>query len=559
MSVEMFQGLDITDGPSCYSIQDGYRINQDEEFIQFYNKRFAGQMQIDIMSHMDYIQVFDKHDESNNIFIDFKRTIRVLDDERTYQLPPPQTSFPLFLARHYSSTLPEAMQQRGGIFFPMLQREALMLAFSSYKNTQRQFAIRVFTGAVNALTGQPTLKDSIQPSHQDQDYVLAPDQGLLSGYRVGDATKQFVAMPMGDKYSVEYQLTGEEFIGGIQLEIIPRLRDTVTFRRSLSVNDTQKCSDHDHLDLFSTPRSLGLRPGQRITMQDHHPRNLYEYALPHTREPSTTRVEPAASRYDDRAAFVHELFDGPSHMNFDHSTSLVLSVVKPIHMIFGPYDGFSRTISFDCSPLARLDDLRVSLTKRIAELDEKRSWFRHAKISLIIGGKTYDSSDNSVIGGLNLTSPQKVGLEAKRESERLGTGGDEPLPTGRIVSGWDMGVAMGGRIKQTIMEDEGRGVWNWDATRTVNIQIISSVAFQAVTGLAPPISPICLPECLSQSIPATPEPAQSRELALHPDRLSTVKSVNDLDWEHGTSVSMTLDGNTIILCVCCESNICDSM
>jgi hypothetical protein len=122
-----------------------------------------------------------------------------------------------------------------------------------------------------------------------------------------------------------------------------------------------------------------------------------------------------------------------------------------------------------------------------------------------------------------------------------------------------MGVAMGGRIKQAVVEDEEPDIWNWKAARTVNIQIINAVAFRAVTGLSPPISPLSFTRHFVKGIPGTPEPAFVKQLTGTTDRLLSVKSVNELDWEHGAALGVTLDGKSVILCVCCEVNICDSV
>ena len=56
--------------------------------------------------------------------------------------------------------------------------------------------------------------------------------------------------------------------------------------------------------------------------------------------------------------------------------------------------------------------------------------------------------------------------------------------------GWDMGLAASARIKQSIYKDPDPTVWDYSQTRVLNIQILNSVAFQAVTGLMSPPSPV---------------------------------------------------------------------
>ena len=55
-----------------------------------------------------------------------------------------------------------------------------------------------------------------------QDYIVTPDQLWLDGIATGDGyVQQFVAMPLGTGYSVVYQVTGEDILGGLQFEVTP--------------------------------------------------------------------------------------------------------------------------------------------------------------------------------------------------------------------------------------------------------------------------------------------------------------------------------------------------
>ena len=141
-------------------------------------------------------------------------------------------------------------------------------------------------------------------------------------------------------------------------------------------------------------------------------------------------------------------------------------------------------------------------------------------------------------------------------SMRLGAGGFRRSP--QVDSGWDMGLSMGGHIRQRIYEDERVDIWNWKSARTINVQIINTVAFRAVTNLYPPISPISFTRHRVKGVPGTPEPA-SVAVDCDSDRLELVKSMNQVDWDRGAALGVTLNGRKIILCVCCEDSICDSM
>lgn len=98
------------------------------------------------------------------------------------------------------------------------------------------FAVKIYVGGVNVVSGEPAVETaatklrrqtSILQHKSLQDYVVLPKQPWLDGIATsGGMVKQFVAMPMGDGYSVEAQVTGEEVTGGLQFEITPAVLPT---------------------------------------------------------------------------------------------------------------------------------------------------------------------------------------------------------------------------------------------------------------------------------------------------------------------------------------------
>lgn len=99
-------------------------------------------------------------------------------------------------------------------------------------DSRRPFAIKVYIGGVNAISGEPARETAatmmrrfklLQQKKTIQDYVITPNQLWLDGIANSDgAVRQFVATPLGAGYTVEAQITGEEFAGGIQFEVVPR-------------------------------------------------------------------------------------------------------------------------------------------------------------------------------------------------------------------------------------------------------------------------------------------------------------------------------------------------
>lgn len=161
--------------------------------------------------------------------ISFHRTIRVPDNEQVSQLPPSLGSFPLYKTQDYASSLPQDMVEKGGVFFPMYQKEAMWIRFKA----NAPFMIKIYCGGVNAVSGEHSNEDAetkqrrlrlAQKGESIQDYVVVPSQLWLDGVAVKPSVvRQFVAMPLGQGYSVEAQLTGKEVIGGLQFEVTPAL------------------------------------------------------------------------------------------------------------------------------------------------------------------------------------------------------------------------------------------------------------------------------------------------------------------------------------------------
>lgn len=152
--------------------------------------------------------------------IRFERTLRLPDDGKTYPLPPSLGHFPIARVADYADRVPQEWRERGGFFIPMYQREALWLNFLGHE--WHPVAMKVGVGRINALTGA---KWDHRLRADPQDYLVCPTQPWLDGINTGDGTiRQFVAMPLGEGYTVEGQVTGEERFGGLQLVVFDAKR-----------------------------------------------------------------------------------------------------------------------------------------------------------------------------------------------------------------------------------------------------------------------------------------------------------------------------------------------
>jgi hypothetical protein len=147
--------------------------------------------------------------------VSLHRTLRVPDDGNTYPLPPGLGTFPLFRVDDYRDRLPPEISERGGVFVPMYQREALWLGF--HGAPWKPNAVLVAAGGINVLSGEA---DSARLSGNPQNYLVCPDQPWLDGIHTAQGSvRQFVAMPLGLGYTVEASLTGAETRGGIRLTV----------------------------------------------------------------------------------------------------------------------------------------------------------------------------------------------------------------------------------------------------------------------------------------------------------------------------------------------------
>ena len=200
--------------------------------------------------------------------ISFQRTLRVPMDGEKHPLPEGLGRLPIYRVEDYADTVPESWLQSGGFFIPLYQCEALFLNFSGAD--WRPNILKVAIGGINALTGQ-ALSETLDGV--DQDYVVIPDQKWLDGInKEKGAVQQFVAMPLGEGFTVEEQLTDECSTGGIQIiayEPVPG-----RFAEKIPFVDYSNC-------LFSAPRPIpmGVAAGGQIEQQiiaDEHGRDSWD-------------------------------------------------------------------------------------------------------------------------------------------------------------------------------------------------------------------------------------------------------------------------------------------
>ena len=187
--------------------------------------------------------------------ITFQRTLRIPDDGNTYPLPPGLGQFPIRKVADYADRVPEAWRDKGGVFIPMYQREALWMSFE----TPQLMAVKVGIGKVDALSGR---RWNERLTKRPQNYLVCPDQPWLDGINAGDGfIRQFVAMPLGMGYTVEGQITGKEEEGGIQIK---------AFNSKLPPRSLERLTDYSIKASVAPSAAMGLGAGGKMK-QDIYP------------------------------------------------------------------------------------------------------------------------------------------------------------------------------------------------------------------------------------------------------------------------------------------------
>lgn len=195
--------------------------------------------------------------------------------------------------------------------------EAMWIGFNCSDN--KQFMIRPFVGGVNAISGESPSGDigsllrymnNLTPK---QDYLVLPEQKWLDGIAISPGiVRQFVATPTAPPRqadtrqinmargqvkrseeapklsasgpigkSVEWQVTGQDAVRGVQLQIIPKLEVSELFAStSKDVVKPQKKSRYfmsnipgdfsttRELDVLQTPEELEIKVGEFIHFKD---------------------------------------------------------------------------------------------------------------------------------------------------------------------------------------------------------------------------------------------------------------------------------------------------
>ncbi|KAH6689450.1 hypothetical protein F5X68DRAFT_253779 [Plectosphaerella plurivora] len=318
----------VTSGRPCYDAAQGYKIHRDQTIASFFSRAFPSPVQVQLhkrVSHLDviptssYAIAFGQR-KSHDGQISLLRSFRVPEDGKRYDIPQSLGTLPVYDVRSFSGDLPVAVASKGGIFVTMHNEEAMVLSFDSLPT--KKYAIRPFLGGINGVSGVSMFETAqAKSANKKQDYIVVPDQDRLDGIAASPGqVRQFVTTPSASQpadpalanrkrksrfldfssasasnkshvptgASVERQMTGEDKMGGIQLQIIPQydiknmhagtvpnviLNDDSSEEYYEREEDRQRrppVVDESavRLDVLQTPQELGFQDDSVIHIKD---------------------------------------------------------------------------------------------------------------------------------------------------------------------------------------------------------------------------------------------------------------------------------------------------
>ena len=242
------------------------------------------------LRHDALIFSFPEVHPSAKLTINFQRTLRIPDDDKNYPLPPGLGQFPIRHVDDFAARVHPSWLEHGGVMLPMYQSEAMWLNFDCHHDEQREadypFAVKIATGKINAVSGEPWKKGlHLRPK---QDYLVTPEQPWLDGYCVEKGIiRQFVAMPLGAGYTAEEQVTGKAEHGGLQIMVFPMKRAEFE-RRFPKIDPTPSVHMYDkngHHPMCCCEESdgMGLAPGGQMRQEIYKdPYNISDWETQHS-------------------------------------------------------------------------------------------------------------------------------------------------------------------------------------------------------------------------------------------------------------------------------------
>lgn len=444
---------------------DNNMIHEDDSLLSYFGRLCEG--------GRFSLPVHQKKQRSIHLWdneIRFEKTLRIPErSDKIYPLPPSFGSFKLYKVFKYKEKVPKDWDEHG-YFFTMYQNEALWLRFSS--SSSSPMALKIGLGSVNSITGRRLEGDlSIDGEESEQDYIVLPDQPWLDGANSGDGyVRQFVASPLGLGISVEGQVTGREEVGGFTLEGYPSFASGTCGLVNFYAKERHYNNDDKII------QNLTMRIGNfgldSIYMED-----------------LTTRREPTVKDYQDLCKKLYGSTEECLRLRIYEFTH----IIKKIYVMTLT----GRTyIMEDVHTFLKVSDLKTKM-KSILQIPPM---YHDLDLKFIFAG--IDLKNDKIIGEY-FPFIDEISIHMV-QSMRGGGGGGKITTTPQMTRSEEreMGLGLGGKIKQKIYEDPKPSRWNtFLSTGKVHVYILNSLQFKEITGEEPEPPSIRVEDYIQEGLP----------------------------------------------------------
>ncbi|KAH0845861.1 hypothetical protein FOPE_10973 [Fonsecaea pedrosoi] len=544
--------VEVVTGEPCYSLSKGLKINADQTLIDFYDQFVSGPRcaasPISSTVCSDSILIRDARDcdAAKGLEIKFHRTLRAPDDGKIYPLSTDFGQIKMLPVASLSKKLPPDTSATGGALFPLYQREAVVVHFdrtiSGWMDPEAPatFAIRAFEGHINCVTGRPeSFANNTSVQDSVQDYVVFPLQQRLDGcVSQSGGTNQFVSLPLGSNSRSPSQAPTKI----LRFQVAPRYPDGCNF-----IMGDKKSSG---LDIHATPNQLRLNVGTSIKMggSRHCQRRLKETAY-RTASLELFKNEDLYPFPKDhcRPTYIWELksLTAGEDLQQPKGTWSISSVgslwLSADWLSFGISGKPNTTIHI--SPFHNLQSFRARVKSR---MPQESPAFDHNKLA-INGNVLLEDPDicRIVQQGLRFNGPAGILTLTKETIESLPKQVNLYGKSRPSLSRWDVGLIAGGRADMDVHADDNPKAWNWTCSGLVTVHILNHLAFEDITSIACPSTPIELSSYFTHKIPVS--------------TFQEAGVIHSIDKTRVIQAGIVVQSGRQVACLLCEENLCDTL
>jgi hypothetical protein len=154
-------------------------------------------------------------------------------------------------------------------------------------------------------------------------------------------------------------------------------------------------------------------------------------------------------------------------------------------------------------------------------------------------------------------SPAGLSIMSSYSNSVSEKGNPEARLAQTAIQSWAMGLAPGGKLAQQIHKDEDIYRPKHCPTALICIQLLNAVAYEAITGLVCPSTPITVRDYVNAGFPWFDTYDPSSRSTAGGVGFDRIRSVSDIDGTEVISAGTNIGRNQKIACTICHQNLCD--